>query len=201
MNRLSRKYMKYQRGGQSIIYANDSFVDTAGTNLSAHTANPGGSWTIGLGTWTITPSGNCYVTATSGDGENAAWLTVPSANVRGSVTCLAGFGGEIRVVANATNVNQLWLLYIAGTSMIIFEKTAAGTYTNRANTTISALTAGNPYTVAFTTNGDTITFTYSGTTIQYTGSPRANKSATTFGIGGLTAAPAIKFNNITLTSF
>lgn len=199
-DRSARSLPGRTRKNSLKLFVLDIFTGTG--NLTAHspTPGPGGTWVAGRGTWTLNGSGGVNVTGSAGDGENAAWIDCTAANLTLNYVFNAGAGGEFRGIANVVDADHLFLCYAAGTGQIIFEKTAAGTYTSRASGTISAMTAGNSYTAKIVTNGDTISFTIQGSTIQYTVASRPGKTSTLHGIGGLITAPQIIYTSFKATS-
>lgn len=61
-------------------FISDTFTDTAGTNLTAHTPGTGGAWSAALGspTWLISATGTAYATAATGGNALANATTIPS---------------------------------------------------------------------------------------------------------------------------
>lgn len=74
----------------------DTFTDTDGTNLTAHTPDTGGSWSVSAGTWTINASNqltvapaagenHAYVAAGGADKEISATFTTPASLAVGQI--------------------------------------------------------------------------------------------------------------------
>lgn len=67
--------------GATLI--SDTFTDTNGTNITAHTPNVGGSWAVSGGTWQITSNA---LVVNSGASPNLAYIDAGEADVQVTVT-------------------------------------------------------------------------------------------------------------------
>lgn len=163
------------------IIAYDTFTDTNGTNLTAHTMNTGTGWVAGRGTWNI-QSNRANNSGGGGDSQCVAYTECSNADVTITADVRTGGVGDLRLVCNYVDADNYFLGYAAGTSVIIYEKTA-GAFASRASGSISALAGNTVYSVTLQCVGDDVWWTCNGTTIHYNTSSRPKKTATKHGIG------------------
>lgn len=167
----------------------DTFTDTNGTALTAHTPDSGGAWltaSSGAGAWDI--QSNQANLATSSGGRDVAYFDAGTADARVTVkaTPAAAFYNQGAVLRfTAQDAHWKAVCYATSNLFAIVEVTA-GSETIRASTTVT-VTAGVQYTIAFSARGDNFTATLDGAnTLAYTSSVR--NTATKHGFGGGPAA-------------
>lgn len=190
----AKQWPKNTGAATSPILIEDSFTDSDGTALSAHTIAPTNIpatiWTIISGTWVIN-SNKAQKTATDATHEMA---TVDA----GVSDCLceqnltlpaSGYGATGYRISNATN-GWLYQLDITGDIVALFEQNA-GTYTQRASQGGVVLTGGATYAIAATLNGASITITIDGgNSINYA-SATHNQTTTKHGLWAYSTTPSM----------
>lgn len=172
------------------IQVSDSFTDTTGTDLSAHTVSPtnvpGGSWTELTNTWQIA------------GGVNAGLITSGAQNSSASIPC--GFAdGNLSVEADSAATNtatsgDCGLIVRASDSNNFFKfgvnaqadafrivERNGGTNTTRATTSIT-ITPGTYYTVTVNLNGQTVTAQLDGANEISYGSAALNETVENHGL-------------------
>lgn len=168
----------------------DTFTDTTGTRLNAHTMDVGAGWTENSGTWTITANTahetttkNAIASAEASNANVTMSLSTVLPNVASYVT-----GGVVRV----TDGNNAWLVISErdslGTPYIAIVERNAGTNTTRASVNLGGSPLGSTVTLTTVTNGNTITLTANtGENCSYA-SASFNNTATKHGLFSYTDA-------------
>src|SRR6266446_9917275 len=158
----------------------DTFTDTNGTNLTAHTAdtNQGTGWLADTGTITVQSNqANCgsgfpYYAIDAGQAN----VTI-TALVTPTGTAAAGVSGR---VSNATNSWDIDIDAVSGGHLFIYEQ-VSGTFTVRASTT-AAISSGTQYTVQAVFSGNNVTATVNGGNQIAYGAANSNQTVTKHGI-------------------
>jgi hypothetical protein len=153
----------------------------------------GPGWSVSGGTWTIQSNAlaapgtfdSCFSNSSHADISAAVDITT------GSVTTQF-----MELLFRYTDTQNFWVAAISGTGFSIYE-VAANVTTQRATTTIPALTTNTTYHVAVTAVGASITATLNGgSTISY-GSAATGLSATKHGVRDGASA---SYDNFLVTS-
>lgn len=173
-------------GASNIIptpfYLWDSFTDTNGTALTAHTPEIGSPPTIIAGTWIIQGNAarcsNGSVAAVNGAPHDAGQANVV---VKTQVTVASGGGTFAYIYLNYVNDNENWVLIWFGTSIQIYEITG-GVPVMRAIQTIAMINDGDSVAAVGTSNDDTISLLVKTVTVSYNVLNRSNKTATKHGM-------------------
>lgn len=162
------------------ILLQDTFTDTNGTDLTAHTMDVGPGWTAGAGALTISTNRATAVSLASfywaDCGQVDYTLTV-------DLTTSASGTSQLSGIVRVTDANNLWMVDIdtSAGAFQLFQRTA-GTYTQRAGASVS-LANNTTYALAVTTSGDTISATLDGGSGISYGSASQGNSSTLCGIG------------------
>lgn len=128
-----------QIGGIAPGYlVQDLFTAASGTNLTAHVADSGQTWSIGAGTWMIqnnalqsaAAAGVEYATIGSGYGD---------VDVRANVTINQLIGGA--VMARFTDINNYYAAALSGSGQLIIRTLIGGTDVETGVTTVGNITA------------------------------------------------------------
>lgn len=181
----------------------DTFHDTNGTNLTAHTMNSGLGWGITSGTWTINSN---VLKQTVNDGTNReAYSDAQAANVTNTLVATTPSTGQywLGAVIRFIDDNNYWRcgLDTAGPVLYLQEDTG-GTRTTRASTSASVTAPNNTsITTVLAASGNSITVTSSaGGSLSFSSS--SHNTATLCGItaydDGSYTSPA--YTSITVTS-
>jgi hypothetical protein len=180
---------------QQTMLINDTFTDTNGTNLTAHTPDIKVStgWVANTGTITIqsnqanAASGFPYYSIETGQSNvTIQALVTPS----GSAAC--GLSGR---VSNATNSWDIDISVSGGNLTLTIQEQVAGVFTVRATTTITD--PGAPRTVQAVFSGNNVTASLNGgNTIAY-GSATSNQTVTKHGIN---MAAGFNIDNFSVTN-
>lgn len=170
----------------------DTFTDTNGTSLAAHTMNVGGGWTAHSGTWTI--EGN-EAACTLVD-ESQATADAGQADVEVSCDITTGAGGTFPgIAARWVDANNYWLGLVNDSQDIIqlYER-SGGTYTERAAAVLS-VAPGTTYTAVLRCSGDLIEFTVGGQTASYSSSSHNTATRCGMRLGYVGGAAATTWDN------
>jgi hypothetical protein len=180
----------------------DTFTDSDGTNLTAHTMNTGSGWTSLFGTWVITS--NRAVRSTSGDNEVIV-ADAGATNVTATVTANIGAAQSfawVGLVVRATDNSNYWLgliQTISSPSVQLYEK-SGGSYTLRDSST-PVVTTSTDYNLKLVASGTTITFYIDNVQVATYASMATGLSATKCGIGASAINPTTRtFNDFAVVS-
>ena len=182
-------------GGPALtLLVYDTFTDTNGTSLDAHTPEIApGLWTEQLGQWEIQSNGAQLATI-AGDNQHIATIDPGAADVtiETSITQRIGLM-DIGIIANYQDQNNHWLcLWRADGDVASILQRTAGVYTDRGSVaTAPEPGVGSSGTIKVVTSGDTITLFINGVQkVTYTTSGRALKTQTRCGIRDYTTGGA-----------
>ncbi|HEV3446255.1 MAG TPA: hypothetical protein VG099_16550 [Gemmataceae bacterium] len=165
---------------QQTMLINDTFTDTNGTNLTAHTPDIKVStgWVANTGTITIqnnqansTQNFPYYSIETGQSNVTIQAIVTPA----GSAAC--GLSGR---VSNATNSWDIDIQVIGGNVTLTIQEQAAGVFTVRATTTFTD--PGAPRTVQGVFSGANVSATVNGGNQIAYGSASSNQTVTKHGI-------------------
>lgn len=170
----------WRRGGRgwgNTVLLRDTFTDTDGVTLAAHTMDVGGGWTMHVGTWTVASNkaradgtGGSVATADAGQAN-----VVVTADVTVDLTSSALNG----LVARYTDANNHWIAGVdTGGQLYVYEM-AGGSLVLRASAA-HGMTDGQTYAFTMTCSGTTIAANANGATASY-GSASSGLSATRCG--------------------
>lgn len=121
--------------------AADTFTDTNGVLLTAHTMDVGAGWSVGQeGANNLEIQGNTMRDDDASDDRAYANIDVSDADVfiTAQVSFSAGSGSNAGLVARYVDTNNHWLLFTdtLGDNLDLFERTT-GTYTKRATASVT----------------------------------------------------------------
>jgi len=180
--------------GSAVTLVSDTFTDTGGTNLTAHTPDirPGSNaWVAVAGTIDIQAnkaqgenSANQYYSIDAGQAD----VTI-SADVTPSATTAGSWGISGRI-SDASNSWDVTVNASAG-SFRLYEHNA-GVYTIRASAAVT-INNGTAYTLAGQFSGQNVTATINGGNQISYGSATLNQSTTKHGLNVPTAWTADNF--------
>lgn len=158
------------------VLLHDTFTDTNGVNLTAHTMDVGGGWTAGSGTFTI--SGN---RAVGGAPFSQMYYFADAGQANYSLTCEVTLGpsgsASSAVCVRVTDADNLWTveLFKPDDTLTLYQRTG-GTLTLRAQTAVTISYSGT-YTIGVVTDGNTISATFDGgNQINYGSATQGNTS-------------------------
>ena len=169
----------------AVMLVTDTYTDTPGVHLNAHTPDSGGAWTENSGSWTIQAGGDvrnttaagAYYIATQDIGKAGASIRVKAGTVAASGDQFAG------VILRYSDASNFWLVgYItsAGSPVVVIRKIVAGVYTD-----VVSKVWTNRYqkwiTIEATANGNVISAVIDGG-FGMTVTDTFNNTATKFGI-------------------
>lgn len=169
-----------QRGARLLL--RDTFTDTNGVLIAAHTPELGGAWTLRNGGYNLQDNQLNVSSAGTGTAGTLATQDAGTPNVDAYLDVIAGSGDYVQgIIGRYTDVNNLWLvgIYRAGSQIVIYEVNG-GTTTLRQQAA-KAFVAGNTYRLRARFSGSVITaWVDGGSEIAY-GSATLNATATHFG--------------------
>lgn len=177
----------------ATVIVQDTFTDTNGTSLDAHTPNtaPSGGWTERVGNWSI----NSNSTNLSGNSNNAH-ATIETGVADCTITCEAdnnagsgALGTETGIICRWSDTSNYWRVGVNAfdDTIKIIERNAA-TNTQRASGSVSGgVTGGTLYTVQAVLAAASITATVDGANSINYASATLNQTATIHGIAARTA--------------
>lgn len=161
----------------------DTFTDTPGTNLTAHTMNVGPGWTVYQGTFII--GTNSVATATNNDDDrfvsNAGQSDVTLAS---DCVCSYTNSGNVStadIFFRVVDANNGWLLQnFAPSNQFFLYELDSSSYYLRTSASTSTQTSGTAATVGLILNGTSIAASLNGTAaLSYSSS--SFQTATNFG--------------------
>jgi hypothetical protein len=167
-----------------VIYALDTFTDTNGTNLTAHTMDVGTGWIVsaqaGVAYPTATIQGN---KAASGASSNYGAFLEDAGVFNGLLTCdiVSDTAGDGGLHFRGTDANNTWMARWnqgGAQAVEIYERTA-GTWTQKATAALAGAIQ-TAYTITITLNGTAISATVNGVTASCVSSIR--QTATKHGL-------------------
>lgn len=165
----------------AVTLLSDTFTDTNGTGLAAHTIapinSPATSWTEAINNFEITSNRALVVV----DTQTLAFLETGISNGTVSAVANGAAGQVLGIIFRYTDANNYFVLQIdvTGDTLRLYENASASlTLRDSEAVTIAAAT---DYTLRAVFNGTSITGTVNGgSTVTYTSS--ANQTATKCGI-------------------
>jgi len=133
--------------GAFLLY--DTFTDTDGTDLSAHTPESGGPHTM-AGVLEVQSNEAVFVSLVSGGNfaysfwpASADGYTQASLNISGN--------GDLGIVVNAQDENHYWMIWYSLNQVILYEVTSHENFVSRGSSFVLSCN-----TLKAVTNGDTI---------------------------------------------
>ena len=168
----------------------DTFTDTTGTNLTAHTIAPvnvpAASWSTPVGTWQI-ESNSAEQTGTANAKPGIAIVDAGNANLEVSVvatipTPTAGHGVTGGVFGRYSDANNFWRFVFdsTGPDMWFLQKRVAGTFTTVLSASVSWRGTTQTLAMSFSA-GNLITVFANGVSLGST-TDSFNSSATMYGL-------------------
>lgn len=160
----------------------DTFTDTNGVNLTAHTMDVGGGWTAGSGSFEI--SGN---RATAGPPFSDMFYWADAGQTDYTLTCTVTMGASgssiCDLVVRVTDKDNLWLIepFTDDDTFTLYQKTAGG-YTQRSSASVT-ISHSTSYVIEVVTNGNTISATLDGANSVSYGSATQGNASTLCGLG------------------
>lgn len=180
---LSTLIEAYKTAMNTPYYLNDTFTDTSGTSITAHTPEKGGgAWVESQSTWQI-QSNAAKVTTSSPDHQSVAVIEAGVANclVEASIKQIVA-NNDFGIVVNYQDNNNYWLVSHVTNTVIIYQR-LAGTFYQRAAAIFAPPGNGNSELLSVAVNGDTISaYVNDNLVTSYTAVGRALKTATKHGI-------------------
>ena len=182
---ITQMWHDYWEAGGGIVggpLVFDTFTDTDGTLLTAHTPDVdsvGSGWSLLENSFEI--DGN-RVKAT-GIGSRTAAIETNESDI--SISYIARYlitGGETAAVFRLTDVNNYWMFFVTNNTdlMVIFERNGGG-FTNRASVAVTVAN-NTDYAIAGTANGQSLSCTFDGANEITYSSASFNETATKCGI-------------------
>lgn len=179
------------------IALSDTFTDTNGTNLSAHTMDAGAGWTVQSGGWTIqsnktSTTANGVATANAGAADGTLTLVAST-----PATTFYFAGGVVRL----SDSSNYWIPRLernGGNSSLAIYRVVAGSATQIASTDFGFGINGVAVTLTVALKGSTITLSNSATAdICQVTNATFNQSATLVGISNDTTFgnPVVPLDN------
>lgn len=154
-------------GGAVTIFV-DTFTDSAGTLLTAHTPDTvespaSGSWTVGATTFAIDPTGTELDRTSASANDTFAIFDI---GISDGIVYTDGIANNVGLVFRHADNSNYWMLFrnSGGTGEILYER-IAGSYNNRGSSSVGGGGAYRDWAVLF--NGANITC-YNASTSQIT---------------------------------
>lgn len=174
------------------VLLRDTFTATDGTDLTAHTMDTGGGWTVRTGGYTIVGGRAKAAGASHADADAGASDVTISATLPCVVGDFAGFA--VRVATQSDR----WEVYVGALGLEIVEN-VGGARNSRAAATVAGLIPGAVYTLTVEAVGQTILASYGGVTCQY-GFASAHRTETRHGLVCFGSPAAGSWDDFTVTA-
>lgn len=182
------------------VLVEDSFTDSNGTSLSAHTIaptnTPATSWNVSAGTYSITD--NQAVPATSGTSHAHVDAGVADCTIELKVLVGASVSTESGIMFRYQDANNFWVIDAdySNQQLNIWDRTS-GTYNLRAFTPLT-LTLGVQYNLKVVLSGNDITATINEGS-ETTFNSAVGASRTKHGVWAITAAIGTKHDDFKIS--
>lgn len=181
--------------GGSAYLLRDTFTDTAGTALTAHTMNVGDGWTGVGGQVAEVATGNRVRVTTGGAAYEAVLADAGAADATLLFEVDNRGTGNWQAVCGRVNPADAsgWFLFVKGTgdAVELYESTGAA-YTSRGS---AALPTYGPCPLTLEFSGTTITVKSGDETLLTYGSASRNQGQTHFGLNGNTTNGGTRWRN------